>query len=63
MDLTTAGPSWITMLREKEESIILASCTTRENSKEIVFMERAHSQAKITDLWVNTIIILKQKVC
>ena len=57
MDLTTAGHSVTTMLREKEESIILASSTTRENSKEIAFMERAHSQAKTTDSWVNTIII------
>jgi hypothetical protein len=45
------------MLREKEESIILASSTTRENSKEIALIERAHSQAKTTDWWVNTIII------
>ncbi len=57
MDLTTAGHSVTTMLREKEESIILASSTTRENSKEIALIERAHSQAKTTDSWVNTIII------
>ena len=48
-DLTIAVPLSTTTLREREASTIRANCITRENSKEVVSMERAHNQDKSTD--------------
>ena len=49
MDLTISVPLSTTTLREREASTIQANWITRENSKEVVSMERAHNQDKNTD--------------